>query len=348
MLNDEIQTYMERCLELGKIAGKDTKSNPMVGSLIIAGGRIIGEGFHRKYGNKHSEIESFESVKASDRHLIRGATMFVSLEPCTHHGKTPPCADRIIREGIKKVIVSCEDPNPVVFREGIQRLRENGVDVSVGVQAAQGEELLRIFKKSLVKRPYIILKVVQSADGFIGSTKRQIWMSNKYIRMLTHKWRSEIDGIMIGKQTALTDNASLTTRLWPGDNPIRIVWDSSLEIPGHFNIFKDIAPTIILNHQKNMVQEHLTFKNVMDMSLDDITAYLYQEGICRLLVEGGSKTIDHFVQNDLWDEARIVTTTCRIKKDENEDLVGASKVSGKLIFQENYFGDDLKIYKKHA
>lgn len=348
MLNDEIQTYMERCLELGKIAGKDTKSNPMVGSLIISGGRIIGEGFHRKYGNKHSEIESFESVKASDRHLISGATMFVSLEPCTHHGKTPPCADRIIREGIKKVVVSCEDPNPVVFREGIKRLRENGIEVTVGIQASEGAELLRIFKKSLVKKPYVILKVVQSSDGFIGSTKRQIWMSNKYIRMLTHKWRSEIDGIMIGKQTALTDNASLTTRLWPGDNPIRIVWDSKLEIPGHFNIFNDAAKTIILNHQKDIVEEHLTFKNVLDMNLDEILDYLYQEGICRLMVEGGSKTINHFINNDLWDEARIVTTTCRIKEEENEGLVLAANVSGNLISEENYFGDVLKIYKKQA
>lgn len=343
-----IHTYMERCLELGKIAGKDTKSNPMVGSLIIAGDRIIGEGFHRKYGNKHSEIESFESVKASDRHLISGATMFVSLEPCTHHGKTPPCADRIIREGIKKVIISCEDPNPVVFREGIKRLRDHGIEVIVGVQASKGEELLRIFKKSLLKRPYIILKVVQSSDGFIGSTRRQIWMSNKYIRMITHKWRSEIDGIMIGKQTALTDNASLTTRLWPGDNPTRIVWDSNLEIPPTFNIFKDVAPTIILNHHKNMVDKHLTFKNVIDMNLDDVTTYLYQEGICRLMVEGGSKTINHFLENDLWDEARIVTTSCRIKDEENEGLVRASDVFGKLIFQENYFGDDLKIYKKQT
>ena len=163
--------------------------------------------------------------------------------------------------------------------------------------------------------------------------------------MLTHKWRSEIDGIMIGRQTALTDNASLTTRLWPGNNPVRIVWDTKLQIPEHFNIFNQEARTIVLNRQKSINQGHLTYKNVTGMSLDDVLAYLYQQGICRLMVEGGSKTITHFIQNDLWDEARIVTTPCKIKEEEKENLVSAAKVTGPIIFEENYFGDELKIYK---
>ena len=343
MLSSEVM--MDRCFSLARIAGKNTKSNPMVGAVIVTGDRVIGEGYHKNYGGRHAEIEAFESVALADRHLIPGSTMYVSLEPCNHHGKTPPCSERIIEEGIKKVVIACEDPNPLVHLSGIQKMVDNGLEVETRMCNDKGKELISRFEKSLVKLPYVILKIVKSADGFIGSRDEQIWMSNKYVRMLTHKWRSEIDGILIGKHTAITDNASLTTRLWPGQNPIRILWDNNLEVSNKLNIYNSESKTIILNKIKNEHRGHIVFKDVSNMSLENVLSFLFQNGIYSLMVEGGSATINHFIERNLWDEARVISTKKQLKSENRTNLVKASEVKGRLITSKDWYGDMLEIIR---
>ncbi|HMS70312.1 MAG TPA: bifunctional diaminohydroxyphosphoribosylaminopyrimidine deaminase/5-amino-6-(5-phosphoribosylamino)uracil reductase RibD [Saprospiraceae bacterium] len=339
--------YINRCLELAALAGSQSGSNPKVGSVIVAAGKIIGEGYHKKYGGPHAEIEAFESVPASKKHLIEGATMYVSLEPCAHFGKTPPCADRIIAEKIKKVVICSKDPNQLVNGSGIQKLKENRIEVLAGIEGEKGDALIEPFVANLKKIPYIILKIVESSDGFIGSLSEKIWLSNQFSTTLSHKWRSEVDGIMIGSRTAILDNPSLNTRLWPGKNPVRVIWDANLVIPRSNHIYNEVANTIILNKIKDEnVSENVTLVNVCKYSLKETLEVLFKMGINSILVEGGTATIRQFIEAGLWNEGRIITTKVPLQNQGYQELVKASKIEGKCVNETFLFGDRLRIVKK--
>lgn len=347
MIADEL--YIKRCLQLANLASKETASNPKVGAVLVADGRIIGEGYHKVYGGPHAEVVALESVLESEKHLIPASTIYVSLEPCSHYGKTPPCADRIILEQIKKVVICTQDPNPTVSGRGIQRLIDHQIEVSVGILQDLGKLLIKQFKVNIEKRPYIILKVVQSKDGYIGSKDYPIWMSNIYAQTLTHKWRSEVDGIMIGTQTAITDNPSLSTRLWPGNNPVRVVWDRKLAIPLTSNLYSNESKTFILNTLKDeQYSKEVTLINVLGLTLPAVLQRLFEMGINSILVEGGTSTLEHFYRAALWDEARIITTKRRLKEEGHINLISALKIEGEDMNETELFGDTLQMVSNIA
>ncbi|RMF32110.1 MAG: bifunctional diaminohydroxyphosphoribosylaminopyrimidine deaminase/5-amino-6-(5-phosphoribosylamino)uracil reductase RibD, partial [Bacteroidetes bacterium] len=229
-VSDEV--FMRRCFDLARLGAGRVSPNPMVGAVLVYEGRIIGEGWHRRYGGAHAEVNALASVAPSDRALIRRSTLYVSLEPCCIHRKTPPCTNLILREGIPRVVVSCLDPTPEVNGRGLELLREGGVEVRVGVLEEEGRRLIR-FREAFVRhgRPFVLLKFACSRDGFLGKPGEQIWISNPWTKRWVHRCRAAADAILVGTRTARTDNPQLTTRLFFGDSPLRIVLDRRLTLP---------------------------------------------------------------------------------------------------------------------
>lgn len=303
------EDYMAYCIELAKRAGKATKSNPMVGSVLVYENQIIGEGYHEKYGDAHAERNAINNTSKEHKDLIPKATLYVTLEPCFHQGKTPPCVNFILENKIKKVIIGCKDPNPLVAGKSINLLKQENVEVVKGVLLEECEFLIRKFKANLKKRPYIILKWAQSQDGYMGKKGEQTWISNQYSKIQVHKWRSEIDGIMVGTRTAIQDNPSLTTRDWTGENPIRVVPDFNGQIPFESNIFVDGNKTIILNEEKNMVDNNIEYLSVNDKTIEDYWRAIFEKEIYSLLVEGGKQILENILKSGLWDEARIIKSS---------------------------------------
>ncbi len=304
--------YIKRCFELAKRAGKNVNSNPNVGAVIVYNDTIIGEGYHQKYGEHHAEINALNSVKAQDKHLIKDSRIYVSLEPCCIHRKTPPCSDAIISSGIKKVIISATDPNPDVNGQSIKLLQEKGIEVITDVAQQEGKDLLLPFVTQFQKRPFIILKWAQSSDGYLGKRGKQVWLSNNYAKHLTHQWRTEIDGILVGHNTALTDDPQLNIRLAHGKDPIRIVLTKDVSTLTKTKLYTDNSRTIFACPQPplattNSSKQHVMFSNEED-SLDKLVSELWKLGIGRLMIEGGSKTLKKFIASELWDEARIIRT----------------------------------------
>ncbi len=280
---------MRRCLQLARCGEAGAPPNPMVGAVIVCDGRIIGEGYHRRCGGPHAEVNAINSVKEKD--LLSRSTIYVSLEPCAHYGKTPPCADLIIETGIRRVVVGCTDPFAKVNGLGIKKLREAGCEVQVGVLEQECRELNRRFFTFHEKhRPWIILKWAQSNDGFIGKDERVI-LSNALTQTLVHRLRARSGAILVGTNTALQDNPTLTTRLWPGPNPLRLTIDRNGILPPTLHLKDNSTPTVIYSHE----------------SIEEILADLYARGIQSLLVEGGAKLLQSFIDKGLWDEARIET-----------------------------------------
>jgi len=243
------EKYIKRCIELAKNGLGTTYPNPLVGSVIIRKDKIIGEGWHQKAGASHAEVNAVNSVK--DESLLKKSTIYVSLEPCSHYGKTPPCSDLIIAKGIKKVVIGTVDPFAEVAGRGIKKLMEAGCEVQVGVLEKECQDLnKRFFTFHQKKRPYIILKWAQTADGFIAPTiqeKREpVWITNQYSKQLVHKWRSEEQAILVGTNTAIADNHKLNTRIWKGENPVRVVIDKELKIPQESALFDGTIKTIVL------------------------------------------------------------------------------------------------------
>jgi diaminohydroxyphosphoribosylaminopyrimidine deaminase / 5-amino-6-(5-phosphoribosylamino)uracil reductase len=310
------EVFMSRCLELAAKAMGCVSPNPMVGAVLVHNGRILAEGYHEQYGRAHAEVNCLKNVKAEDPELIKDATLYVSLEPCAHHGKTPPCADLIIEKGIRKVVVGSSDPNPLVAGRGISKLRNAGIDVTEHVLQKECDFLNRRFITFHTKhRPYIILKWAQSADGFFAPEgKKQHWLTNEKSKTLTHKWRTEEDAILVGTNTVLIDNPQLTARHWDGRNPVRIMIDRELKVPTDSNIFDDEAMTIVYNE----IQEGLQFgtiyvKTGFYVSLPQhIAEDLYTRDIQSLIIEGGANTLTHFIEAGLWDEARIFTAPSQL------------------------------------
>lgn len=266
---DTDKKYMRRCLQLAANGLANAKPNPMVGAVLVYGDRIIGEGYHIRCGGPHAEVNCFAAVTETDRRYIPEATLYVSLEPCSHYGRTPPCADMVVRQGVRRVVVGCVDPFAKVHGRGIQKLRDAGIEVTVGVLEAECRQLIRQFIiMNTRQRPYIILKWAQSTDGFIDDHFRPTMISNRFTKMLSHKLRAESDAILVGRVTAERDHPQLTVRAWSGPNPERIV----------------------LSH---------------DTPIEQVLARLYEARSQSLIVEGGAHTLQSFIERDLWDELRV-------------------------------------------
>ena len=302
----ENEIYMQRCLQLAACGLGTTSPNPMVGALLVCDGKIIGEGFHVQSGSPHAEVNAINSVKDPD--LLTKSTLYVSLEPCSHYGKTPPCAKLIIDKKIPKVVVACLDPNPQVSGRGINMLREAGVEVVTGVL----EQEARTLNKRFIcyqenHRPYIILKWAQSLDGFIDKNdEHPVRLSDDRNLLEVHKMRAVEDAILVGKNTALKDNPSLTARLYAGKNPIRLLIDRRLQVPQTTHLYDGDVPTIVFCERKGDSSKVEYVE--LDFSKDttqQILEYLYKINVQSLIVEGGCETLQRFIDAELWDEARI-------------------------------------------
>ena len=320
------ESIMSRCIALAQKGAGNVSTNPMVGAVVVHNGKIIGEGYHRKCGGPHAEVNAINSVK--DPALLPESEIYVSLEPCAHFGKTPPCADLIIEKKIKKVYVGCLDPFSKVDGKGIQKLRAAGVEVVVGVLEKECQELNRRFFTSVnLRRPYVILKWAQSIDGYIDKDCKPVRISNHQTEILNHKWRSEEDAILVGYNTALRDNPSLTNRLWAGKNPLRVVLDRDGLLPKNLKIFDDSARTVVLDfHGDDMPQNVLTALNEMKVQ--------------SLIIEGGASTHRRFIKAGLWDEARIFVADVML----GGGTMAAEIMGGSLVDTEDVGGDRLLRY----
>ena len=305
------EEFMRRCLHLAALGAGATAPNPMVGAVLVHEGRILGEGYHEQFGGPHAEVNCIRSVKEADQAMIRNSTLYVSLEPCAHHGKTPPCADLIIQQKIPRVVIGCRDPFPEVDGKGIEKLLSNHVELIFPVLEEKAISLnRRFFTFHQQKRPYIILKWAESANHKIaGSAGERLRISNEYSNRLVHKWRTEESGILVGTQTALLDNPLLSARLWPGKNPIRIVLDKDLRLPETLSIFDGKIPAVILNEKKESRLGNLIYKKIDagEPLIPAMLSALYSLNILSVLVEGGAKLLQSFIDSGLWDETRIIT-----------------------------------------
>lgn len=338
------ESFMNRCIQLAETAAGDVAPNPMVGAVLVFENQIIGEGYHKKFGEAHAEVNCINSVLPENKLLIEKSTMYVSLEPCAHHGKTPPCSDLIIKNKIKKVVIGCKDIYKEVAGKGIEKLRNAGTEVVTGVLENECRNLnKRFFTFHQQNRPFIILKWAQSANGKMGSERGRILISNDYTNRIVHKWRSEEAAILVGTNTALKDDPSLTTRLWNGKNPVRIVIDKELKLPAHLKVFNEDADTLIFNIFKNSMDRNLKYIKVRNENLlEEIAHCLYQKNIQSVLVEGGSKTLQSFIDTGLWDEARIITNEKMIIE---KGISAPEMIKFGLINQEKYFNDRLDYYE---
>jgi len=294
-MSDEL--WMERCLDLAALGAGHVSPNPMVGAVLVYQGRIIGEGYHREIGGPHAEVQAIASVKPNDRHLLPDATLYVNLEPCCHQGRTPPCTNLILEQSIPKVVAATEDPSAKVSGKGLGILREHGVSVQTGVLENEALWLNRrfiIFHQE--HRPYVILKWAQSANGFMGRAGERVKISAPITDRLVHKWRAEEDSILIGTNTAKTDNPHLTVRLWPGRSPLRAVVDTSNSLPRSAHLFSEEAETIVLHHREP----------------SEMMAALFDREVLSVMVEGGAMLLGSFIRAGLWDEARVIVSPMRM------------------------------------
>jgi diaminohydroxyphosphoribosylaminopyrimidine deaminase/5-amino-6-(5-phosphoribosylamino)uracil reductase len=311
---------MQRCLELAKRGLGTTYPNPMVGSVIVHNDKIIGEGWHKKAGTPHAEVNAINQV--SNKSQLKESTLYVNLEPCSHFGKTPPCSDLIVEYGIPRVVIASTDPNPIVSGRGIEKLIAAGCKVETHVLQKQSDFLnRRFFTFHQKKRPYILLKWAQTKDSFIAplpveKNKAEIfWISNPISKQRVHQWRSEEAAILVGVQTIVQDNPQLTTREWKGKNPLRLVLDPNARVPTKSIVVTDKESTIFFTNNKTGTFSGNKKQVVLNsFSLDYILNYCYEKQIQSIIVEGGLKTIQSFIDADLWDEARVFSSEKRLEK----------------------------------
>ncbi len=328
-----------------------TAPNPMVGAVIVKGNKIIGEGYHKRYGGPHAEVVAVNSV--GNKSILSGSTMYVSLEPCCHYGKTPPCTSLIISSGISEVYIATVDPNPEVSGNGIKILQDAGIKVHSGILEEEAKKLnLRFNTFHIHQRPYIILKWAQSADGFIDIIRTEgkkgiSWISNQYSKQIVHKWRSEEAAILIGTNTAINDNPMLTTREWSGKSPLRLLIDRNFRTPFNASIFSDDAETWCFYDRKLEIPEDFP-KHAKAKSLDfseniipEILTLLYRRGINSMIVEGGKFTLEMFIKSELWDEARVISGKIRFG-----DGIVAPSLKATIIKQERLLDDIITYYKR--
>lgn len=302
---------MHRCIELARLGAGSVAPNPIVGAVIVYQDIIIGEGFHQQYGQAHAEVNCISSVLPEQVALIPQSVLYVSLEPCAHFGKTPPCADLIIKHKIPKVVIGCRDPFKEVDGKGIEKLKAAGIEVVSGILENECQQLNeRFFTFHTRRRPYIILKWAQTASGVVGNTDHsRLFISNEFSNRLVHKWRSEEAAIMVGTNTAQRDNPSLTTRLWKGNNPIRVVIDMDLRLPQTLHLFDTTVKTIVFNTVKQEEQHNLLFYQLSKEGnfVHQMNNALYQLNIQSVLIEGGVKLLQSFLDDNVYDEVRVIT-----------------------------------------
>ena len=299
--------FMQRALELAERGKGQVRPNPLVGCVIVHDKKIIGEGFHQNYGGPHAEVHALDSVVKAE--LLPYSTVYVSLEPCSHWGKTPPCANLLIEKGIKLVQVATLDPNPLVAGKGVQLLQDAGIEVTVGLLEQEARwQNRRFFCQQEKHRPYLILKWAQTQDGFLARENFDSkWISGPQSRQLVHQWRGEEQAILIGKNTALHDNPRLDVREWTGSNPIRIVLDSKLELPANLQVFDQQIPTLCYNTLKNETLPNLEWVKLPELFLEALLSDLQRRNIQSVLIEGGNHILQQFLAAGLWDEARVFT-----------------------------------------
>lgn len=351
------ETYMHRCLELAQLGAGNVAPNPMVGAVLVHNEKIIGEGYHMQYGKAHAEPNCIASVRPQHQHLIEQSTLYVSLEPCAHFGKTPPCADLIIQKKIPKVVIGCRDPFAQVNGKGIEKLKSAGIQVENGILEQECKDInRRFFTFHTTHRPYIILKWAETLDKKMAREDRtRLLISNQYTNRVVHKWRSEEMAILVGTNTALHDDPELTTRLWRGNNPVRFVVDMDLRLPESLRLFNGKTPTIVFNtRQHSLPFEKMSASELKEIGVgyyqvtEDVSLVhqilnaLYRMNVQSLLVEGGNYLLQSFIDEGIWDEARVIS---------NEQLtIGNGLASPVLKGQqlqntEKVFSDVIRTYK---
>lgn len=337
--------YMSRCLELAQNGLGTTYPNPLVGSVIVCKDKIIAQGWHHHAGGPHAEVVAINSVK--DKSLLKESTLYVNLEPCSHFGKTPPCADLIVSSGLPKVVICNTDPNPIVAGRGIKKLTDAGIEVVLGILEKEGRELnRRFFTNQEKKRPYVILKWAQTVDGFLSPEKRgeakPVWITSGLSRQLVHKWRTEEHSILVGTQTVADDNPQLTARNWQGNQPIRIVIDKSGRLSKDSYIFDNQSKTIAFHDRSDVRFPDGVLSESIDFAAmpTEILKRLNDYGIASVIVEGGRKTLQSFIDAGLWDEARVFV---------GPKLFGSGtsspRIDGKLLSKTLIEQDELLVYR---
>lgn len=341
------EKYMRRCIELALLGMGNVSPNPMVGAVIVHQDRIIGEGYHQQYGGPHAEVNAVNDALAKHpdaEELLREATIYVSLEPCAHYGKTPPCSDLIIKHRIPNVVVGCRDPFDQVDGKGIEKLTQAGLSVTVGVLEQECRDLnKRFFTRVRHHRPYVILKWAQTADGlFAPADGSQFWITGGQSRQLVHRWRTEEDAVLVGKNTAAIDNPQLNVRYWKGRAPKRIVIDRKLELDPALHLFDQSVETLVFNEIKTDVDGNIKY-----IALEDFSRYvphyilyqLYLQDIQSVIIEGGAHTLNTFLQAGVWDEARVFTG-----KPVLNQGIEAPRLTGAEIGSYKVGEDTLKLY----
>lgn len=348
-MTDEL--YMQRCLELANLGMAAVSPNPLVGCVIVSGGKIIGEGYHARFGEAHAEVNAIKNVKEKFGEgaaiLLENATAYVSLEPCAHFGKTPPCADLLVQHKLKKVVIGNKDPFEGVDGKGIQKLKNAGIEVVSGILEQECTQLNRRFFTRINKqRPFIILKWATTADGYFAPKEAaQRWITGPMAKKMVHKWRSEEDAVLVGKLTTMADNPELNTREWEGKNPVRILIDRHLQVPQSHKIYNSAAKTVVFNEQKTTVHHNIHYIQMEDMQYylpQKIAFQLYLMDIQSVIIEGGANILNQFIEGNLWDEARVFTSN-KIWKEG----MPSPKINGLIIDQFNIENDALTIFQNN-
>lgn len=345
---DKDRIYMKRCLELAQLGEGHVAPNPMVGSVVVHNDRIIGEGFHQKYGEAHAEVNAINSVK--DKSLLKESTIYVTLEPCAHYGKTPPCADLIVRSQIPNVVVGVVDPFAKVAGKGIEHMEKNGCKVKIGVLEEECLEInRRFFTFHEKKRPFIILKWAETADGFVDVNRQTIefgqptWITNEMARIAVHKQRATESAIFIGTNTALKDNPSLTLRDWFGKQPTRIVADRFRKIPATHHLFDGAVKTTVLTKNVESPESNIDFVEVSEEVIPALLDHLYQNDVQSVIVEGGPEMLQSFIDLKLWDEAHVY-----IGQVVFGDGICAPKFNASPICFDRFYNSELRVFRNKS
>lgn len=334
------ELFMRRALELAQLGKGHVSPNPLVGCVIVHENEIVGEGWHQCYGEAHAEVNAINSI--ADKSVLKQSTLYVNLEPCSHFGKTPPCVNLILEHQVKKVVIANLDTNPLVSGEGIKKMRAAGVEVITGILEKEGRELnKRFFTYIEKKRPYIILKWAETADGFVARENYDSkWISNEQSRQLVHKWRTEEDAVLVGTKTAFHDNPQLNVRDWTGRNPARIVLDRFLRLSDKLNVFDQLQRTLVYNVLKHEDHSNLSLVRVDESNfISEVVTDLVKQKIQSVIVEGGAQTLQLFIDAGLWDEARVFKSPKYFDKG-----IIAPQLIGNLSAKESVGTDTLTFY----
>jgi diaminohydroxyphosphoribosylaminopyrimidine deaminase/5-amino-6-(5-phosphoribosylamino)uracil reductase len=337
--SDEL--YMQRCIQLAGFGMGNVSTNPLVGCVIVHKDKIVGEGYHKQFGGAHAEVNAINSVE--DKSILPECTLYVNLEPCAHYGKTPPCADLIAKHRLKSVVIGTVDTFSEVAGKGIEKLKHANIGVFTGILEDECRHInRRFFCYNEKKRPYIILKWAQTVDGFIGRNKGGINLSkrisNSYTDIKVHQWRTEEDAILVGTNTALQDNPLLTSRNWQGKNPTRVLIDYELKVPETYSIYNNEAKTIVINAEKSEEKGSIVYAKVDDKTIESILAVMFKHKIQSVIVEGGAKMLQSFIDAGLWDEARVIQS-----KAYWGDGIKSPEISGEVLSREVIKSDSIRI-----